>query len=414
MNPLENIKMAIRALRTNLLRAGLTMLIIGFGILALVGILTAIDAILYSMGDSFSSLGANSFSISPKNTEISTRDRGRVNKRAEPISFEQAMRFKESFDARGKVSLSFTARTGVQARYAGKETNPTMRIVGADEHQLDLYGMQVEAGRYFSPTELDDSRPVVVLGYSLVRVLFDGEADKAVGSYIRADGNKFLVVGTIEQQGGGLNPGSNADASIYLPIIRARQLYGSSRTNYRVAVAAASAQLLDGLISHSISLMRISRGLRSFEENDFEIRQSDDLINAIKDNTVKIRLGTIAIGIMTIFGAAIGLMNIMLVSVTERTREIGIIKAIGANRREILIQFLSEAIIICICGGLLGIIFGVLTGNIVTLFLGTPFIVPWLWMSMALVICILVGIFSGMYPALKAARLDPIDALRHE
>lgn len=414
MNTWENIKMAIRALRGNLLRAGLTMLIISFGILALVGILTAIDAILYSMGDSFTSLGANSFSIRPSNTEITTRSRGKVSKRAEPISFREALAFKNEFDGRGHVAVSFTGRSGVVARYEDQESNPTLRIIGADENQLRLYGMEIERGRYFSPTEVENGRPVAVLGQSVVRILFQGKAEKAVGSYIRADGHKFLVVGTIEAQGGGLNPGSNADASIYVPLSRVRQLYGSSRTNYSIAVAAPQAGLLDGLISEAIGTMRNVRSLRSFDPNDFEIRQSDDLINTIRENTVKIRLGTIAIGIMTILGAAIGLMNIMLVSVTERTKEIGISKAIGANRTHIRVQFLTEAIVICVMGGILGIILGVLAGNIVTLFLGTPFIIPWLWMTLALVVCVVVGLVSGLYPAIKAARLDPIDALRYE
>jgi putative ABC transport system permease protein len=414
MKTLENIQMAFKALRGNLLRAGLTMLIISFGILALVGILTAIDAILYSMSDSFSSLGANSFSIRPSNTEITTRSRGRVSKRAEPISFREAMQFKSEFDGAGVIAVSFTGKTGVVARYSEEESNPTLRIVGADENQLELYGMEIERGRYFNPNEISNARPVAVLGENIVRSLYGGKAEKAVGSYIRADGHKFLVVGTMEAQGGGLNPGSNADASIYVPLPRVRQLYGSQRTNYRVAVAAPQASLLEELTSEAIGTMRQVRRLRSFEPNDFEIRQSDDLINTIRENTVKIRLGTIAIGIMTIFGAAIGLMNIMLVSVTERTKEIGISKAIGANRNHILTQFLTEAIVICVLGGMFGIILGVLAGNIVTFFLGTPFIIPWLWMTLALVVCILVGLVSGLYPAIKASKLDPIDALRYE
>ena len=404
--------MAIDALRGNMLRASLTVLIISFGIMALVGILTAIDSIIYSMSDNFSSLGANSFNIQPKNSDIRTRRAGRVEKRSEPISFNEAMRFKEDFVFPAKVSVSFTARSNVVAKYKEEETTPTMRLYGADEYELDLYGLEIEAGRYFSPTELKYGTPVAVIGSGIVRKLFEGKPEKALDQGVIVDGRKFLVIGTIKSSGQSINQSS--DNNILIPLLRAKMIYSTSKTNYKIAVASSTSELLDDAISESIGLMRVVRGLRPGQENDFEIRKSDDLIETIKENTVKIRLGTIAIGIMTILGAAIGLMNIMLVSVTERTKEIGIVKAIGAARSDILTQFLMEAVFICIMGGVVGIVLGILIGNIVTLLIGGSFIIPWLWMTMALVICVVVGLVSGMYPAIKAASLDPIEALRHE
>lgn len=408
----EQIKLAINALRANMLRASLTVLIISFGIMALVGILTAIDSIIYSMSDNFSSLGANSFNIQPKNSDIRTRRGGRVDKMSDPISFSEAMRFKEDFDFPSKVSVSFTARSNVVAKFEDEETTPTMRLFGADEYEMDLYGLEIESGRYFSPTELKYGTPVAVIGSGIVRKLFEGKAEKALDQGVIVDGRKFMVIGTIKSSGQSINQSS--DNNILIPLLRAKMIYGTNRTNYKVAVATPTADLLDDAISESIGLMRVVRGLRPEQENDFEIRKSDDLIETIKENTVKIRLGTIAIGIMTILGAAIGLMNIMLVSVTERTKEIGIVKAIGAARSHILTQFLMEAVFICIMGGIVGIVLGILIGNIVTLLIGGSFIIPWLWMTMALVICVVVGLVSGMYPAIKAASLDPIEALRHE
>jgi putative ABC transport system permease protein len=287
-----------------------------------------------------------------------------------------------------------------------------MNVYGVDENELDLFSLEIESGRYFSPSELRYGSPVAVIGSSIVNKLFDGEDNKAINESITVDGKRLRVVGTVASEGASMN--QSADQKIYIPLLRAKQLYGNSKTNYRLTVGVSSPEQFTEATSEAIGLMRIIRGLRPEEKNDFEIRKSDDLIERIKENTVKIRLGTIAIGIMTIIGAAIGLMNIMLVSVTERTREIGLIKAIGATRNHILIQFLSEAVVICLIGGLLGIILGILIGNIVTWLIGGSFIVPWMWMTMALIICIAVGLISGLYPAIKAANLDPIESLRYE
>lgn len=412
MQIIENIRMAFRSLRGNILRASLTILIIAFGIMALVGILTAIDSIIYSMSDSFSSLGANSFSIRPADPEIKSRQRGRVKKRAEAISFEQAVRFKNEFSHPGKVSLSFPAKSRVAAKYMENETNPVLNITGVDENYMELFNLKLDAGRYFSSTELRFGNSVVIIGSSIVNKLFDGKSEKANGESISIDGNRFRVIGSLESEGASMN--QSADSKIFIPLVLAKQLYGGSKTNYQITVGVNSPELFAEATSAAVGQMRVIRGLRPDQGNDFEIRKSDHLIERIKENTVNIRLGTIVIGIMTILGAAIGLMNIMLVSVTERTREIGIIKSIGATKNHILTQFLTEAVVICLLGGILGIILGILMGNIVTILIGGSFIVPWQWMGMAMGICVVVGLIAGLYPAVKAAGLDPIESLRYE
>ena len=198
------------------------------------------------------------------------------------------------------------------------------------------------------------------------------------------------------------------------PILNAKRYYGHSRTNYEVTVGVNNATEIEEAISVATGLFRNVRKLKVSEDNDFEITKSDGLIDIIKDNTLAIRLGIIMIAIITLVGAAIGLMNIMLVSVTERTKEIGIVKAVGATQKNILTQFLTEAIVICQLGGLLGIVGGIAIGFGVSALIGGKFIIPWNWMILAVVICLITGLASGLYPALKAARLDPIESLRYE
>ena len=208
--------------------------------------------------------------------------------------------------------------------------------------------------------------------------------------------------------------GMSSDRVVLIPLVKAKTLYGHQNKNYNIAVALSSVERMDDAVSTAIGVLRNVRKLKVSEDNDFEIRKSDGLIEVLKENTAMIRMATVGIALITLLGAAIGLMNIMLVSVTERTREIGICKALGATRKNILMQFLTEAIVICQLGGIVGIILGILVGNIMTYFMGGSFLAPWAWMALGIITCFIVGLFSGLYPALKASRLDPIESLRYE
>lgn len=408
----ENVRMALSSIKANLTRAILTLMIIAVGIICLVGILTAIDTLIFSLSDNFSSLGANSFSISPSGEAMQSRREGVIEKRGEEITFQQAMDFKEKLKVDGRVTVHFNGTSRAALKFENEKTNPTITVVGVDENYLAVNGYDIEFGRGFTNLEIQNGAPRVILGTELVQTLFKGRAAAALNQTIQVGNIRVQVVGVLRSKGSSLN--SSSDRIVLMPLLQAKQYYASPNENFNIAVQVNKVSGMDDAINEATGTMRVVRGLRVNETNDFEIQKSEGLVNIIKENTVKIRLATIGIGLITLLGAAIGLMNIMLVSVTERTREIGISKAIGATSRNIMVQFLTEAILISMMGGLVGIILGILVGNIVTLLIGGKFLVPWNWISLGVFVCIVVGVFSGLYPALKAARLDPIESLRYE
>jgi putative ABC transport system permease protein len=406
---IENIKIAFSSIRANLLRTILTILIITIGITALVGILTAIDSIKYSISSNFAQMGANTFVIDQKwNFTKTNRER---RKNFVNISYREAQRFKEEFHFPSIVSVTTWATWQGVVKYESVKTNPNIPVLGIDEGSIITGGYEIETGRNFSVQDLQLTRNIAIIGSELRRTLFAPGVDP-LNKMIAVGNGKYKIVGVLEEKGNSLTgPG---DKILLLPITNVRQYFPSPRANHMIHVQPDDPKLLDISASEAEGMFRVIRNLRASDDSDFKIEKSDGLANMLIENLKKVMLATTIIGIITLLGAAIGLMNIMLVSVSERTREIGIRKAIGARNIDIRQQFLYEAIIIGQLGGILGIIFGILIGNIVSFAIGSSFFIPWVWILGGVVICFLVGIASGFIPARKASRLDPIVALHYQ
>jgi putative ABC transport system permease protein len=409
----EIMRLAFKSVRSNALRSSLTLMIIAIGIMALVGILTALDCTLYTITSNFNNMGANTLSIERKVENARGRRRGFAQMLGNPISYNEALDFKERFNVPAQVTLSINAASGATAQFGDTKTNPTLNVLGIDENYLAVDGYELAHGRNFSDIETQSGAAKVILGAELANILFDKKPEKAIGADILLSHIRYKVVGVLQSKGsGGGNQGADRVAAV--PLEKAREIYDTKGQDFQIRVAILNSMDLETAAAAATGLFRIIRKTPAGREEDFEVRKSDGLLDFLTENTAALRMATVAIGLITLLGAAIGLMNIMLVTVTERTREIGISKALGATRQNILWQFLIEAILICQLGGIIGIILGVLMGNVVSLILKGPFIVPWLWMFLGLVTCLAVGLFSGLYPAMKASKLDPIESLRYE
>ncbi|MFT6849734.1 MAG: putative ABC transport system permease protein [Sphingobacteriales bacterium] len=409
MDLLQHIKMALIAIKGNLLRTTLTALIISIGIMALVGILTSIDGLKKSIKDNFSNMGANSFTIL-KNSNVRVNSAGKSFKRNPTIKLSEAMAFKERFGFPSKVAVSFNAAFTSIAKYGSIKTNPNITIIGSDENYLQTAGYEVEIGRNFLYSEALIGNNVVLIGKELQTLLFKNE--DPIDKLITLGNQKFVVIGVLKEKGSSFSFGG--DRLAIVPIPKARQITQIGDPSFVLNVGVNSVEQMEVGIGEATALLRQIRKLDLSQEDNFEITKSDMLSTLVFDNIKFVTLAATLIGFITLLGASIGLMNIMMVSVTERTREIGIRKAIGATANTIRKQFLIEAVVICLIGGLLGVFLGILIGNLVTYFTGAGFIIPWLWIVGGLLLSYLVGIASGLYPAIKASKLDPVEALRYE
>ena len=409
-NYIENIVVALGSIKENLLRSILTILIISIGITSLIGILTAIDAVKSSINENFTSMGANTFNIKNTTTNTRAQHNGNKKKKHPPITYREALYFKNNFNNRSKVSISSLLSRTATLKYEYKKTNPNISVFGTDENYILTSGYTVRDGRNFSIDEISFGRHVVIIGQAVKEKLFYNE--KAVGKFLSVGNRKFKIIGVLEEKGSRV--GFSTDESVLVPITNARNFFNIGSMSYIIGVMAKDAYSLDPTTGLAISIFRKIRQLSPGEDNNFQIIKSDSLSNMLIDNIKYVTIASTLIGFITLFGAAIGLMNIMLVSVTERIKEIGVRKSLGATSKIIRAQFLIESIIICQFGGVFGIFFGVLIGNLIAQLIGASFIIPWLWIFSSIILCFFVGIISGVLPAIQAADLDPIEALRND
>ncbi len=408
---IENIRISFTSIKNHLLRTILTVAIIAFGIMALVGILTAIDSLTYYLTENFSMMGSNTFNLRNREMVVQMGGDRSSAKSYEAISYREALKFKELYTFPASTSI-YTWGTGIATlKFNNEKTNPNIQVVGIDENYIFNSGYEIEAGRNISVQEVQNGSHVAVIGSSIIESLFKNNEDP-IGKIISVGPGKYRIVGVLKEKGSSI--GFTGDRHCMIPLNNVRQYFSRPNMNYTISVRANSTEEMDAAIGEATGTFRVVRGDELGQESSFSVVKSDNIANMLIELTGTITWGATAIGLITLFGAAIGLMNIMLVSVTERTREIGIRMAIGATRKTIRNQFLVESVVIAQIGGLLGIAAGVLIGNTLSKILESAFIIPWMWIGVAIVLCFLVALASGIIPANKAARLDPIESLRYE
>ena len=407
----ENLRISFVSIRSHLLRTILTVLIIAFGIMALVGILTAIDAVEASLTQNFAMMGSNTFNIQNRAMRVHIGGRSNKPRNNRIINYTEAMDFKDQYDYPATASL-FTYGTGIATlKYQSEKTNPNIQVMGCDENYLFTAGLEIDKGRTFTSNEVHFGNHVAIIGSQIASDLFNPKEDP-IGKIISIGAGKYRVIGILKERGSSI--GFSGDRSCLVPVANVRQYFSRPDMNFRISVMVNDQLEMDAAIGEATGLMRKIRKDNLGEEDSFSIIKSDNIANMLIELTSKLQYGATIIGLITLLGAAIGLMNIMLVSVTERTREIGIRKAVGARKKTIRNQFLVESIVIAQLGGLLGVLAGMLIGNIISMITGSVFIVPWVWIFLGLVICFVVALLSGIIPANKAAGLDPIESLRWE
>ncbi len=407
----ESLLMAIAAVKGSKLRSILTLLGIAVGVFSIIGVMTAVEVLRSSIENGISQLGANTFQmqrfpvVMGNDHDMRHKYHNRKN-----ISYQQAVQVKEKTTLAEMVGIEGW-RGGKTVFCNGQKTNPNVGIVGETVEGVPTNDWTVEVGRSVSTQDLELATKVAILGASLSEKLFPPNVNP-VGQTVRVDGILYQVIGVLEKKGGAL--GGNQDNFMIIPLMTFFQVYGKNDIDLHIMVKARNRELIDDCIEQARMVLRTARKVAPGEEDDFGYFSNDSLVKQFNEFTLYLRMGVLLVSSISLLAAGVGIMNIMLVSVTERTREIGIRKSVGAQKRDILRQFIIEAVILSEFGGILGVFLGILGGNAVGLLLNVPTVMPWDWAGIGIGVCSLVGLAFGVYPAWKAASLDPIEALRYE
>ena len=408
----ENVKIALGSIRTQLLRTVLTVIIIAIGITALVGILTIVAAIDNNLNTSFASMGSNTFNINQYENRNRSSGGSEIEKINPIITYIEAKKFKELYNYPfTHTSLSFNATSTAEVKYENQKTDPEITVIGIDEYFMPNSGLEVTQGRSFNNFDISNNVYSCVVGSDFVSKGLLKDVNP-IGKLLTVRGAKFKVIGVLKERGSTF--GNSQDLRVFIPIQVARSLFSAPNINYSISTMIDKTELLDAAVDNALNTMRKVRKLNPVEENNFGISRSDDLINRIASITGVLSISAWVMGIITILGSSIALMNIMVVSVTERTREIGVRKALGAKKSTIAFQFFIETLTIGQIGGFFGIVFGILIGYGICMAAGWDFVIPWGAMMAAFITSFIVALVSGLYPAIKASQLDPIEALRYE
>src|SRR5256885_1280225 len=409
----EIVAMALSSLGANKLRATLTMIGITIGVFSIISVMTAIGALQNSIENGLSFLGSNIFQFAKYPVNINAG--GEIKKKYQnrrDISYRQALHYYELMqgNAREICLKCFGYELKGQAVYNGVKTTPSLLIVGTNRSFLTANAYTLGYGRNLNDEDIDLARNVIVVGKIIEKRLFPHESP--IGKVIRMSGHTYAIIGVLAEKGTSF--GQSQDDICIMPITRFFEDFGAAKRTVNIATQSFSQETYNGTLDRGIGAMRIARGLRAEQENDFEIYSNDSLKSAFTSIAGVVRIGAFVISFIALVAAGIGIMNIMLVSVTERTKEIGVRKSIGARSRDILRQFLTEAVFISEAGGILGIVLGIIVGDLLAMWLKVDIIFPLGWALAGLIVCSAIGIGFGFYPAYRAAALDPIEALRYE
>ena len=422
----DSLALSWKNVKGNKLRTAITIIIMALGIFALILIITAIKAASLGLTNSFSTMGANAFGIrykdrninfnggknnSTKKTKAGVKEKKSNN--GIPISYDEAREFKKRFVFDGtKVGIALRGANNIVVNTPSRKTNPDVNLTGGDENYLELNGFKIAYGRNFTPLEVEAGRNVCMIGSGVAQKLFPTNNAKAVDAVISVDHIPYRIIAVLEEKTS--SAFFNTSRVVITTVNNIRRQYATQQSSYTLAVMVSDLKLMDMAVGEATATFRPIRKLAVRDDENFFIDKSDSIAQSLLTNLGFLEKGTIGIAFITLIGAAIGLMNIMLVAVNERTKEIGLTKALGATRKDIRSQFLYESVLISLMGAFAGIIMGILVGNIVAVLLKTGFVVPWLWVGIAVVVCTAVGLLAGLIPAIKASKLDPIVALRYE